>query len=620
MNSDKPTAPAQKSLSIALTRSRQGKILLGALIGTLIVNILCLPQWTDYDMIGFMRTPFNKEARMEIVYAGVLTGAESLSIISAEPSLSTPANYSYRRGIQLCTIDFPVGRGWKPYNLTLRARREGWIDVQLKGPNRSNDYGEPYSIATDYRNLKINDKEIFPGRKTVTHAKYFSYRMPVKANDTIKIAFEGCRHYFDTDDFHLLKTKNFWYIITLSILAFIVSYNLLYRICLAAYRSRRTEDTVFLVIFFLLLVVPMSNISDAKRGAREMRNLKERPKVSSILRDGANFGKEYDDWFCDHLGGRDCLLKCHGEIQRAMQLIIKNPSAWYMQESGWSFRPPFAAELRPEHVPSIVSGLAALETFCEKNHIKLYFFVVPRRESIYQEKLYGYGLDKKKESAANAIHEQLRLLSAKQHITYIYPWMELREASKRDYTFPKLMHHWSDWGAYTGYRALMDVIRKDFPDIPVVSLEDYKLTRSGLIRDERARSFQSGGWIKRFFNFDVDRHHPPTLYNYYDHKNADKLMFKMDDYTKDFAYVGGGGIYKIMLIGTSQNENLLGFLPYSAAETRFIRVNQNLSLPPSEQWKIMKYYAKDMLSYKPDILIFSIYEHDMLCVRKIFEK
>lgn len=134
MNSVNLKSSASKHESSAIAQLRRGRILLGALICTLIANILCLPLWTDYDVAGFVRTPLNKEARVDIIYTGPLTGAEAFSITSAEPSLSALTNYRYGTNSQLYTANLHVEREWEAHNLTLRAHRKGNIEVRVKGP------------------------------------------------------------------------------------------------------------------------------------------------------------------------------------------------------------------------------------------------------------------------------------------------------------------------------------------------------------------------------------------------------------------------------------------------------------------------------------------------------
>ena len=81
------------------------------------------------------------------------------------------------------------------------------------------------------------------------------------------------------------------------------------------------------------------------------------------------------------------------------------------------------------------------------------------------------------------------------------------------------------------------------------------------------------------------------------------MVVEVGRHTKGFTFPDG--IHKIMLIGTSQNENLLHFLPYSAAQLKYIRLNLG-GVKEVEQFKILKLYKKDILAFKPDILVLSI--------------
>ncbi len=48
----------------------------GIALLTIFANILCLPLWTECDYVGFVRTLFNKEARLDLRYTGKITCAE----------------------------------------------------------------------------------------------------------------------------------------------------------------------------------------------------------------------------------------------------------------------------------------------------------------------------------------------------------------------------------------------------------------------------------------------------------------------------------------------------------------------------------------------------------------
>ncbi len=158
----------------------------------------------------------------------------------------------------------------------------------------------------------------------------------------------------------------------------------------------------------------------------------------------------------------------------------------------------------------------------------------------------------------------------------------------------------------------MKEVKKDFPDIPVVSLNDYEKSWNKRIRDEWERNYHWGN-LKRFFNIEEDSLNSVN-YAYYDHKDANKLIPHIGKFTKDATYPVGR--YRVMLMGTSMNENLLQFLPYSGAKTRYIRFNRGQVKKPDE-FNVMKLYRKDILSFKPDILVLCITSMDLLSMQNL---
>ena len=81
-----------------------------AVLVTVFVNILSLPLWTEYDYGSFIRNFFNKEARLDLVYSGKLTGTEPFLL----QSVSKPVTATYWYGYE--------GRNARRANLNLRER------------------------------------------------------------------------------------------------------------------------------------------------------------------------------------------------------------------------------------------------------------------------------------------------------------------------------------------------------------------------------------------------------------------------------------------------------------------------------------------------------------------
>ena len=96
-----------------------------------------------------------------------------------------------------------------------------------------------------------------------------------------------------------------------------------------------------------------------------------------------------------------------------------------------------------------------------------------------------------------------------------------------------------------------------------------------------------------------------TEYTYYDNKSRDNIIEDRQRYTKIFDNQDKNVKHKLFLIGNSQNENLLQFLPYSVKKLKYLRLNW-YQLDEANQWKFMKYYKQELLDFNPDIVVITI--------------
>ena len=362
---------------------------------------------------------------------------------------------------------------------------------------------------------------------------------------------------------------------------------------------------IFLCLFFGSLFIPMMHISDETKSIRENRMLAKKPTISEIFKEKSEYGKAFENWYNDHFFGRDRTMRLHDKIRNKTNKVIQKMRGVeefiYVKKNGWMFSLSFWTSMTPKLIQPIMQNIKKLNAFCQENNIKFYMLMLPRKEIMYQELLYDYAFDKKQYKRLNEIYETVKKEAQKINVPFVYPLNELREAKQKDYVYFKWTHHWTDWGAYIGYQALMKEIQKDFPDIFVTPLNEYNKTQNKLIRDEWNRNYYKGN-LERIFNIKKDEKNSVN-YTYYDHKNKNLLQTKTGQYTKDYSYPLGK--YKIMVIGDSTNDNLTQFIPYSANELKYIRINRGQVPTYIDMWKIMKLYKKDILSFKPDILIFS---------------
>lgn len=397
---------------------------------------------------------------------------------------------------------------------------------------------------------------------------------------------------------------DFYAFVIIATAYFLVTYKLLKylsRFKIEQHHSR--IDIVFLVTFFILLFVPMLHISDAEKSEQENRMLaKYTPLID--YRGGGNlkYGKDFDAWFSDRFWGREKVIQWVNSVQYKISSVYSNNKALYLKKHGWMFVFPIVEiPFSEEKTKEINDNIQKFDAFLAEHGIKFYILIVPRKESIYQTELVDYSYDKQEDIKFQQSIQNI--ITANNTVPIIYPYDEMRKAKQKDYVFFKQSHHWTDWGAYQGYVKLMERIKKDFSDITVATLDKYEVSYSPKIRDEWKRNYHNGNTTYLLNLNTYADEILTTEYAYYDNKDNSSVKEIRGRYIKRFS--NENGKYKIFLTGNSHNENLLQFLPYSAKEVKYLRLN-NSQLPNKELYKFMKYYKKELLEFKPDIVIFSV--------------
>ena len=568
---------------------------------SLLLNLLCLPLGTEYDYVGFMHTLFAKQARLGLCYAGKITAEEPIHFLFQDTFSDHNVSWTYGNGgVRNADINLRARRKWQKLSLRAEALQDGKISVILSGPDNRDDYGNLHYILTDWRNVKLNGKTILSKQEAFSCKKPFTKQVAVKKGDVLHIEAEFRRHHFSIHDFTWLRSGKIWYVITGNILVLFLIYRLLSHIQGGGIRR---INAFLLAIFFPLLFIPMIDISNAVKCTREQRVLATKPRLEDVFKEKADYGRRYENWFNDHFCGRSLLIKLHDFICYNINRIIRTKRALYLKEDGLFIElPEYGTVFGLPHAQLISRNIIQLNEFCKKNKIKLYILEIPKKEIFYKDIVKEkYGFDDKMLTKVSQMREVVRESARTHHIPYIYPYKALQEEAKQDLVFFKKSHHVTETGAFVAYRELMKAILRDFSDMPVVSLSDCRRLQNKLIRDNGHWTFGHGDLLF-FFGFKDDPDHS-FLYNYYNHKNSNELMMKVDRHVKNFSYPLGK--HKVMITGTSHNQLICRFLPFSASETRFIQLNAN-PVPSVEQWKFLKLFKQDILAFKPEILILSI--------------
>ena len=236
------------------------RILFSAFL-TLLANALCILLWNG----SFVRTLFNKEACLRLCYDGKITAEEPFHFQSHPSSTSVHMSYEKEGKRRSMYANFlSTRKEWQKLSVRLEVLQDGKISIVLSGPETKDDYGYLYSVLTDWKNFKINGQVVFNEPKSLSYQKGFSKQISVRRDEILHIEAEFRRHHFTIHDFVFLKHENLWYFITGNLLFFFLIYRLLdhfvkQRECL------RLNDTLLVVTFFFVLLIPMIDISDGKK-------------------------------------------------------------------------------------------------------------------------------------------------------------------------------------------------------------------------------------------------------------------------------------------------------------------------------------------------------------------
>ena len=363
-------------------------------------------------------------------------------------------------------------------------------------------------------------------------------------------------------------------------------------------KHKSLNDIIFVIFFCLILMLPISHISQKGSSAIEYRRLAKYYPLLSDKGVNLNYGKNFDKYFEDRFFLRDIII---GLFQTGLSKInhfISNKLIVFNTKNSWFFEKIELEQSKVKNEKNILSALQQLNVFAQKHHIKLYLLIVPSKIDFYQE--YN-GLYNKlpKIQYGNTIHFLKKNLS----FPIIFPHESLEKAKSSDFIYFKTDHHWTEWGAYIGYQELMKIIKKDFHDIPIITEDDFKIFYDRRVFHTSSGFF--GGVSLMRSHIDTDMFILDTPYKYYQPKLKLKITStnKSKYRTQEFQNLNKTTKLRAILAGTSMGDYLSIFLPHSFKSLKYFRMNSVRDVPAADEYKLLKRYEKDILTYKPDILV-----------------
>ena len=576
-----------------------------SIILTIILTLLCSPFYIiDDAYLSQQKTKDNRISRIDIFNSGA--SSNRLEVIQHSPEIksSHPGWFKKPNG-QGIMLETNLKSRWKNFDITLKAVGNGKLNVALLGPDIRNNNNR-FPVLVDYKKLSINGKEVLSSRKSFWHDKRFNHAINVKNGDIIKVSFTARRHHFRVSDLRRFYNFNWYIFSSILIVAFLLSRKLVNYVAMFKVEKKYSRiDIALICFFFAVLFIPMLKIDNDEKSLQENRMLAKYIPLFNNKGINLQYGKQFDSWFNDHFWGRNLAIKLNS-TNKKINKIIYNGKAAFNTENNWIFNAGSKPNIKRNNmaqIEEIFSGLNKLNEFAEKNNIKLYVLVVPDKSNIYLEHNPHI-----RHYAENLNETAIKYFINKASFPIIYPYDELMEQKDKEFVFFKTEHHWTEWGAYIGYQKLINAIKHDFPSIPIVTESDYDVFYNNKVRGNWNRKFAAGQTFKLLNIYYPEKKLLDTQYKYYTPKvKLSPQIVNIKHYlTKYFQYPNASTKIRAIATGTSMNENLMQFLPYSFSELKYFRLNNVRNVPNTDTFKLLKRYKKDILEFKPDVLILTI--------------
>ena len=251
--------------------------------------------------------------------------------------------------------------------------------------------------------------------------------------------------------------------------------------------NSKTFKLLLVSVFLGALIVPVigSNKLGGRISPNENRYLARFPKIydenkklSPELKNG------FETWLNDNLGGRQGFIRLSKQIQYSLfgelgfsgQRVIQGPNGWLFFAPD-SEVPYIVNSFIPENTEKedIRENFERIAVELKESNISLVVAMWPPKFNVYPEELPSSVVLVNSTSAAKAMDEELRNATG---FSYASSFDDLMENKQNFPTYSRAVDvgHWNQYGAFFGYSALMEAVKQQYPNIKILTDDDFTIT------------------------------------------------------------------------------------------------------------------------------------------------
>ena len=327
--------------------------------------------------------------------------------------------------------------------------------------------------------LKINRKKLnfnkFDKNKDIDEMSIDNNRLTIKSNaNNPAITYQ--------ENLNITKSRIIHYpiLIVLLFVCFLISCGIINFMK----NAHNKIDSIFMILFGIILFIPMGKISNQDISVQENRRLAKYPHLFINNKLNEKFGPQFDIYFNDRFNGRDSFINIYNHIVSYINLKPYSRLS-LIGKDGWMFgKIHNAVEMfqnnnlfSEKELHVIGENLVNFQKSAQKKGAKsVYFLLNNDKESIYGE---FYPTDIKKlqetsrlEQVLNYLHKhhpELKVLNFKN---------KFDELKKSETVFYKTGTHMNHIGSFYNYKFMMEEIKKDYPDLHILTLDDFTISES----------------------------------------------------------------------------------------------------------------------------------------------
>lgn len=594
----------------------------------LVLTLIAFNQALKVSTDGFTLTALKVSLfgnNTEVVFS------KSLELIS--PSSNTASNTSdskkigleLNQGFNSNTLLLDTDLSYKKHELTFTATEDLENAAITLKAKHLRLHGYEFDTSVLYKDIKLSNK-------TLDQQKLDLANFSAHKGEMLTLSFESKNDWVTIGSLQAKHQLSVIKLIALTVLAIFVYYFVIFPLFVAIFNKLcllkvflGTEIFIFLAIFMVMTAFAIFGFNvKGTSSVLDRRDLATFPKLiksvttSVIASNNENktpqsigdqtsqsysfnnrFFEELNNYLSDRFGLRNLMLESNITVGNNTNTIFENGSLILNKQNNWITEKNLSNFTYSKDIMSkAIVSLKKAEDFFKSRGIEFYLVITPDVQEIYPISNPFMA-----DNAKAPVIDMSNIDEIRDNLTspVLFPSDELLNAKEKDFVYFKVDHHYTDFGAYTNYEALIHELSKKHVGLEAVSWDKLPHSTSKYVRSEYQREFSLGIetdaiGIKNDKHLDVDYNYFEPQPPYLDGKLQDGQQYRV--WHNDNGYP-----LKVMTMGSSMNENINPFMAATFKDVYYARLNTGWKV---DEFDIPKYRGVALDYFKPDLVVLTI--------------